>query len=329
MTISVPTRNLSAPSSLVRFAWAVVGWNVLIILWGAVVRATGSGAGCGNHWPLCNGVVVPVNPRIDTIIEFTHRITTGLALPLVILLVVWTLRSTTRGALARVMASVGLFLTLNEALLGALLVKLGYVGSNQSVARAAFLSLHLTNTLLLIAALTMTASSLGRALQRGEIAIERKPMPMALLALLSTVCVGVTGSLAALGDTLFPSRSLSIALREDFSTNASYLLRIRWVHPACSILAAIFVAWLVWTAWRGQERRGAQLVLALLAAQFAVGTADVLSLAAVPLQILHLLLANLFWISLVVLASRLTIRQADANAYRESATFANPASSNV
>ena len=54
-----------------RFAWAVVGYNVLVIVWGAVVRATGSGAGCGDNWPLCNGQVVPLNPRVATVIEFT------------------------------------------------------------------------------------------------------------------------------------------------------------------------------------------------------------------------------------------------------------------
>jgi cytochrome c oxidase assembly protein subunit 15 len=314
MTIAARLREEPALHSvtsraLVRFSWAVVGWNVLIILWGAVVRATGSGAGCGNHWPLCNGVVVPVNPRVDTLIEFTHRVTTGLALPLVIWLLVWTFRATPRGALARVMVSLSLALTLNEALLGALLVKLGYVAGNQSVARAAFLSLHLTNTLLLVAALTMTATSLGRGLRRHKIALERKSTPIALLALFSTVLVGVTGSLAALGDTLFPSRSLASAWHEDFSANAYFLLRIRWFHPVCSVLAAVFIAWLISIAWRRPEKPYAQAVATLLALQFALGTADVLLLAPVTLQILHLLLANLFWIALILLASRVSIRQ--------------------
>ena len=44
-----------------RFAWLTLGFLILVILWGAFVRATGSGAGCGNHWPLCNGVVVPLS----------------------------------------------------------------------------------------------------------------------------------------------------------------------------------------------------------------------------------------------------------------------------
>lgn len=307
-----PVLHRAVSRGLVRFAWAVVGWNVLIILWGAVVRATGSGAGCGNHWPLCNGVVVPVDPRVDTMIEFAHRVTTGLALPLILWLLVWIFRGTARGALARVTASISVALTLNEALLGALLVKLGYVAGNQSVGRAVLLSLHLTNTLLLVAALTMTASALGRGLRRGEMHINRRPLPIVLAALLTTIFVGVTGSLAALGDTLFPSRSLASAWHDDFATNAYYLLRIRWIHPACSILAAVFISWMIWRAWRGQERPYAQMVLALLAVQFLIGIADVLLLAPVPLQILHLLMANAFWIALLLLASRVAIQTTDA-----------------
>lgn len=299
--------------ALVRFSIGVVAWNVLIILWGAVVRATGSGAGCGNHWPLCNGVVVPVNPRVDTMIEFAHRVTTGLALPLIICLLVWVFRATRSGAPARLLATLSLLLTLNEALLGALLVKLGYVAGNQSPGRAAFLSLHLTNTLLLVAALTLTACSLRGDWRRDRFAIDRASIPSALFALGSTVLVGVTGSFAALGDTLFPSHSLSAAFHDDFSGSAHYLLRIRWVHPACSLIAALFVAWLVWRAWRARERTLSQFVVALLALQFLLGIVDVLLLAPVAVQILHLLLANCFWITLVVLASRLVFRQTNSS----------------
>src|SRR5437868_13956850 len=101
---------------LVRFAWGVVGYNVLVILWGALVRATGSGAGCGNHWPLCNGQVVPLAPRVDTIIEFTHRMMTGGATFVVLGLLVWTLRSTIRGQAARVAAIASTVLLVNEAI---------------------------------------------------------------------------------------------------------------------------------------------------------------------------------------------------------------------
>ena len=132
-----------------QFAWVVVGYNVLVILWGALVRATGSGAGCGNHWPLCNGQVIPLSPGVHTVIEFTHRCMTGGSTFLVIGLLVWTFRGTIKGQAARVFAVVSTVLLLNEAFLGALLVKLGYVTGNQSMGRVVMLSIHLSNTLLL------------------------------------------------------------------------------------------------------------------------------------------------------------------------------------
>src|SRR5947209_20626321 len=75
------------------YAWSVLAYNVLVILWGAFVRATGSGAGCGNHWPLCNGGVVPRGPTVQTVIEFTHRATSGVALISVVVLIVWAYRA--------------------------------------------------------------------------------------------------------------------------------------------------------------------------------------------------------------------------------------------
>src|ERR1700723_3695945 len=147
--------------ALVRFALVGVGYNVLVILWGALVRATGSGAGCGNHWPLCNGQVIPLSPGLHTVIEFTHRCMTGGSTFLVIGLLVWTFRGTVRGQAARVLAVASMLLLLNEAFLGALLVKLGYVTGNQSMGRVVMLSIHLSNTMLLLAALTLTAMLLG------------------------------------------------------------------------------------------------------------------------------------------------------------------------
>src|ERR1700743_2288465 len=95
---------------LVAFAWFAVFYNVAVILWGALVRATGSGAGCGNHWPLCNGQVIPLSPRVDTIIEFTHRCMTGGSTFLVVGLLVWTFRGTVRGYAARAFAVASMLL---------------------------------------------------------------------------------------------------------------------------------------------------------------------------------------------------------------------------
>src|ERR1700761_2523504 len=172
---------------LVRFAWGVVGYNVLVILWGALVRATGSGAGCGNHWPLCNGQVIPLSPRVDTIIEFTHRCMTGGSTLLVIGVLVWTFRGTVKGQAARVLAVASMVLLLNEAFLGALLVKLGYVTGNQSIGRVFVLSIHLSNTLLLLAALTLTARLLGTGQMRRELGARGAKKLWALLGLAATL----------------------------------------------------------------------------------------------------------------------------------------------
>ena len=291
-------------TALSRYAWTVVGYNVLVILWGALVRATGSGAGCGNHWPLCNGQVIPLSPRVDTIIEFTHRCMTGGSAFLVLGLLVWTFRGTVKGQAARVLAVASMVLLLNEAFLGALLVKLGYVTGNQSMGRVVVLSIHLSNTLLLLAALTLTARLLGTAQMWRELGVGGVKKVWAFMGLAATLVVGVSGSLAALGDTLFPASSLRAAFVQDFAEGSPWLLRLRGVHPVSAVVAGVFVLWLVGQARRaGAGRLAAVVVLALLGFQFALGLADVLLLAPVWMQILHLLGADLYWVALVTLAA--------------------------
>ncbi len=160
---AVPVHQQRLPSpALRRFAWGVLAYFIAVILWGSLVRATGSGAGCGDHWPLCNGTVMQHSPRVDTMIEFTHRITSGLSFFSAVGLLVWTFLGTTRGHLARGASIAVVAFTLVEAILGAFLVKLGLTAQSQSPLRAPYLALHLTNTLLLLAALTLTAHLLER-----------------------------------------------------------------------------------------------------------------------------------------------------------------------
>jgi cytochrome c oxidase assembly protein subunit 15 len=304
--VTVPTKSTMRPElsrALVRFAWVVVAYNVLVILWGALVRATGSGAGCGNHWPLCNGQVIPLSPRVDTIIEFTHRCMTGGSTFLVIGLLVWTFRGTVKGQAARTLAVISMALLLNEAFLGALLVKLGYVTGNQSIGRVVLLSVHLSNTLLLLAALTLTATLLATGQTSRELRTGGAKKLWALLGLVATLVVGVSGSLAALGDTLFPASSLRAAIAQDFAAGSPWLLRLRGVHPASAVIAAVFVFWLVGQARRAGAGRLAGLVLGLLGFQFLLGLADVVLLAPVWMQIMHLLGADLYWVALVTLAA--------------------------
>lgn len=294
-----------------RFGWAVVLYNVLVIVWGAMVRATGSGAGCGNHWPLCNGQVIPISPGIHTVIEFTHRAMTGGSTLAMVALLVWTFRSTPQKHAARGAAVVSMLLLGNEAFLGALLVKLGYVTGNQSMGRVVLLAIHLSNTLIFLGALTLTAVLLGTELRWHGLRARwgepgrRRSVILAGLAIGSTLLVGVSGSLAALGDTLFPSTSLRSAIAADLSSAAPALIRVRWIHPVSAVLAALCLLALLRRSWsRPETAAPARWITGLLLAQFVFGLADVLLLAPVPLQLLHLLGADLYWIVLVVLAAR-------------------------
>ena len=305
-TLAVKANSISMPGhqmrGVTRFAWAVVGYNVLVILWGALVRATGSGAGCGNHWPLCNGQVIPLSPTLHTIIEFTHRCMTGGSTFVVLGLLVWTFRATIKGQAARALAVISTVLLLNEALLGALLVKLGYVTGNQSVGRMVLLSIHLSNTLLLVAALTLTARFLGTG-QRWVDLSGKRNLGWTIAGLAATLVVGVSGSLAALGDTLFPAATLQAAFAQDFAASSPWLLRLRGVHPASAVVAAVFVVWLVVRANRSGIQRLGNIVVGLLIAQFVLGIADVLLLAPTWMQIAHLLGADLYWVALVALTA--------------------------
>ncbi|ADW68822.1 COX15/CtaA family protein [Granulicella tundricola] len=302
-TAAMVSERVGVSRRAARFAWGVVGYNVLVVLWGALVRATGSGAGCGNNWPLCNGVAIPVSPTLHTVIEFTHRqMVTGDVIAIVAMLV-WTFRATLKGAAARVFAVISTVLLVNEAFLGALLVKLGYVTGNQSVGRMVLLSVHLSNTLILVAALTMTARMLGTG--QGWRGLRAKGMDKvaAVVGLVATLVVGVSGSLAALGDTLFPASSLRAAVAADLDVHSPWLLRLRGLHPLSAVVAAGFVVWLVVRARREGLGRGMNLVLGLLGLQFALGVLDVLLLAPAWMQMVHLLGADLYWVALVGLAA--------------------------
>jgi heme A synthase len=289
-----------------RFAWGVLAYNLLVILWGAYVRASGSGAGCGSHWPLCNGEVAPRAPRIETLIELTHRATSGIALILVVALFVWALRLFPRGHHVRMAATLSLVLIVVEALIGAGLVLLELVAGNASAARAFSIVLHLVNTFLLLGALTLTAwwASGGAPIRwrmAGGLAW------LLLMGLAGTGLIGATGAVTALGDTLFPAASLSEGLRQDFTSTAHFLTRLRVVHPVLAVTIGFGLIALARGVGRARSgnttTRLARLVIGLVVVQLIAGAVNVGLLAPIPMQLLHLLLADLLWIGLVLLTA--------------------------
>lgn len=295
------------------YAGGVLGYNLAVIVWGVYVRATASGAGCGGHWPLCNGAVLPPSPSVQTVIEFTHRLSSGLDVLLVLGLVVgaWRLFPPRHGV--RRAAALALLLTFTEALLGAALVLFGLVNSNSSAARVAVLSLHQTNTLLMLAAFALTVwwAAGGPRLDRRP----RRLIALLDLAGAGLVATAVLGTVAALGDTLLPARSLAAGLRADTAAGSGWLVHLRALHPLFALVVGFFLIALAsrrLEARAGSPARIAPWLIAAVFVQWSAGVADLVLLAPVPMQLVHVLCADLVWIAFILFTASVLARPAAA-----------------
>ena len=281
------------------YAWCVLGFNVAVVLWGGYVRASGSGAGCGSHWPLCNGEVVPQSPAAATVIEFVHRLMSGLDLLLVAGLYLWARKVFPRKHAVRRSSVLSAVFLLAEALIGAGLVLFEHVTKDASIARAYWLSGHLLNTLTLLACLGLSARWATEAVPAR---LAPGLLRIAGLSLGGTMLLGVSGAIAALGDTLFPATTLIAGLRDDLSS-VSIFVRLRLWHP---VIAGVAVTGLLFAvvpvaARGGSATRRLSVILGVFAAaQLLAGFLNVLLLAPVSAQMVHLLLADLMWLSLVL-----------------------------
>ena len=293
-----------------RYAWGVLIYMLFVVVWGAVVRASGSGDGCGKHWPLCGGQLVPTFERIATLIEYSHRLSTGLAGPLVLLLVAGAYLLYPRRHPVRMGVNLALFFTILEAALGAVLVKFGLVAGNESVARAIVMSLHLLNTFLLLMSLALAAWWSGGAPAFSF----RKQGTLGLIlgaGLALTLFLAVSGALTAMIDTLHPTTSLQQAWQQDFGgQNAgplAWFIRLRLLHPAIAISVGIYTILAARFAARARDsydtRRLSGFVVALFCIELAAGFTNVLLLTRIGMQLLHLLIADLLWIAFVLLTA--------------------------
>lgn len=310
--------DASAARRFSRFGWGLLAYTIFVVAFGAWVRITGSGAGCGQHWPTCHGEIVPRSPSIETVIEFSHRLTSGLYGILVLGLLVWAIRRFPRGHLVRVASWLTLVFTITEALVGAGLVKLSLVADDASVARAAMMAVHLVNTSFLTGTLALACWAAREPEHRARLVVHDRRATAGLLAgcLVALVLVGMSGAVTALGDTLFPVVDPSAPLAERFGADqaagAHFLQRMRALHP---LLAIGVGGLLLFTAERlsslaapghGMARFGRLVTIAVLA-QVAAGAVNVMLSAPGWMQIVHLVLATLLWIAVVLFtASGLT-----------------------
>ena len=291
--------------TFMRYSWFLVAYNVMVILWGAVVRATGSGAGCGNHWPLCNGEILPELAQLETKIELFHRITSTLDGFLIILLVVFAYRVYSRSSYVFRWAVAALAFVLIEGLLGRMLVVQNWVADNVSVMRALAVSIHLVNTYFLLATLTVTAW-LGNKGKKIEFRKMRIVNILLITGITLSIIFSAMGAVTALGDTLFPAEAISFDLAKNFSPSNNFLIKLRVIHPIMAILTSSYLFITIQVVMkrglgemvnlRGKWLKGV-ILLQVLAGGFTI-----LTLAPLFMQILHLFLADVFWISLILFA---------------------------
>lgn len=293
-------------SGFAKYSWVVLVYVLFVVLFGAFVRATGSGAGCGAHWPLCNGDLVPRPQRIETVIELTHRVTSGLTIPLIIGMVIAAWRRFPAGSPVRLTSALTVVFIITESLVGAGLVLFELVAHNDSVARAFWMMAHLINTFLLVAFITLTAwwASTGAPQKSGVSGLTRALLLVGGAAIL---LLGMSGAVTALGDTLYPSTSVTQGLADDFSPTAHWLIQLRVLHPAIAATIGVFL-FLV-TGWVRRKYDHPRVVTAtnvlfgLYAAQLLLGVINVALLAPVWMQLVHLLAANLVWIAYILLSA--------------------------
>ena len=284
-----------------RLSWWFVVYLIAVILFGAWVRIAGAGAGCGNHWPLCNGDVLPAAPQTKTIIEFTHRLTSGLCGIFGLLFVFWAWRMKDRGVLRAALLTM-LFI-LVEGFVGAVLVKKELVVNDASVSRAVVIGLHLANTLLLVA----SATAMAWRASPPVAATKTVGRGMLLAAMLVLVFTNMTGAVTALGDTLFPLQptldgSLFARVREDLTAGQHFLVRLRVIHPFVAVFCAAFLSGVVASVRRqftgdAAMRKLLHWPLMIVGVQVLLGALNITLAAPGWMQIVHLLVAQVLWVA--------------------------------
>lgn len=292
-----------------NFVLFLIVYTFLIILWGAWVRISGSGDGCGDHWPLCQGKILPEFEQYKTLIEFAHRLKSGLYGFFILGLYFWSKKLFPKTHWGRKAAKFSLLFTVTEALLGAALVKFSLVGNNDSLVRAFSMSLHMINSLLLTGSLTMTYLFAETHSFRWKPSTE-KFRKFAMIVIILVLVIATTGAFASLAATLFPSESLLSGMAADFSSDSPLLIRLRVLHPILALLigsSLVFILLNSLSSHNGVLKKRGQILTGFLVSEIIFGLSTLISLAPVWMKLVHLQLAHLVWMSLLAtLAALLT-----------------------
>ncbi len=308
--------NEQAKKQFKTYAWLFLVYLIAVILFGAWVRITHSGAGCGDHWPTCHGEIIPFEPSTETMIEYTHRITSGFCGILGLILIGWAYRLYGVGRIFWASIVTMVFI-LFEAAIGAGLVLAELVADNDSVARAVVISLHLVNTLMLTGSAALAAYWADQAKPPprstwpdDELSRANKARIGIVVGIVLLIATSMSGAVTALGDTLFPvdptlGQGLFARIRDDLSGVNHFLVRLRILHPIIAVVASAYLIYLGAVVRAGAHRDKVSTLagglILLVVAQVAAGLLNVGLYAPGWLQLTHLLLAQAVWIALILL----------------------------
>ncbi|NNE68166.1 MAG: heme A synthase [Pyrinomonadaceae bacterium] len=291
---------------MAKFAWGVLIYNVIVVVWGVFLRASKSGDGCGRYWLTCHGEVIPSAPELKTVIEFSHRVMSGIDFFIVLGLFVAVYFFAKGHRQLRVFAGLSFFFIVTEALIGAGLVLTGNVAAAYTESRPFWAIGHLVNTFLLLGFLALTALLLTKG-EEFRLRFDRKLLLLAGIGTAAIVFIGITGAIASLTNMLFPSSSLVEGITKDFAADSHILLRLRILHPFGSVLIGVFLAFVAgWIGSTYKKRAGRMpgLLALLILIQVIFGGMTILTGAPIVMQLIHLLLADAIWIVWVLLIAK-------------------------
>jgi protoheme IX farnesyltransferase len=305
INVGIQQKGSHIPRWVTKFTFIGLIYTLIVIAWGGFVRATFSGDGCGRHWPFCDGQVIPLERDAKTLIEFSHRLSGALSGFIAIGLLFVAFRYFPRKSVARLCASIAFGFTIIEGAIGAKLVLQSLVASNPSVARAFWMMIHLTNTFILLASMfVLWWVSLGRPVPKIR---KQGVVTFAItFAAVGMLLLGVTGALAALGDMLFPSKTLVDGLHADLDPTSHFLVRLRFMHPLIAMSVGVFTVFLASFLSKVRPsdmvKKYSSWVVSVFAFQMLFGLANLIMKAPVAMQIVHLLLADILWLLFVGLS---------------------------
>lgn len=292
-------------TSFNKFAWFVLAYNILVIAWGAFVRASFSGDGCGKNWPLCDGQLIPTNASVHRLIEFSHRASSGLVLVLTGAMFIWSFKAFKKGEQGRKASFFSFFFTISEALLGLGLVWFKLVAHDESVFRAVAMSAHLTNTLLLLASVTIAAISVPAPGEGLEVRLRNQGAALYAIGFgaLCIIALGISGAISALGHTVEPSDNV---IQAALAPGANYLNRLPPLHPLIAVSVGVYLllmgGWLIHRRPSEKVKNMVQWTMIAYVAQLALGLLNIAIRAPIWLQLIHLAAADWLWITFILTA---------------------------